>query len=111
MNYYILDERDNPNEVAREEYWAWHESLPQDIQTGCGFTLAYTKEGEVAVSTVYLGLDHNYSGIGPPVLWETMVFFDGGGDDDQSCQRSTNRVDALNTHRDFCDKYIYNRRS
>lgn len=26
------------------------------------------------VSTVFLGLDHNYSDDGPPVLWETMVF-------------------------------------
>jgi hypothetical protein len=26
------------------------------------------------VSTVFLGLDHNHSGEGPPVLFETMVF-------------------------------------
>ena len=31
------------------------------------------KVGDTFVSTVFLGLDHNY-GKGPPVLWETMCF-------------------------------------
>jgi hypothetical protein len=35
----------------------------------------------VRVSTVFLGLDHNFSGRGPPVLFETLVFSDYGGDD------------------------------
>ena len=26
------------------------------------------------VSTVFLGLDHNYFSKGPPILWETMIF-------------------------------------
>lgn len=26
------------------------------------------------VSTVFLGLDHNFSGVGPPILFESMVF-------------------------------------
>lgn len=30
----------------------------------------------VRVSTVFLGLDHNSWG-GPPLLWETMVFWEG----------------------------------
>ena len=30
--------------------------------------------GDLKVSTVFLGLDHNFSPKGPPVLWETMVF-------------------------------------
>lgn len=28
------------------------------------------------VSTVFLAIDHNFSGIGPPVLFETMTFAD-----------------------------------
>ncbi len=31
------------------------------------------KVGETKVSTVFLGLNHNYEE-GPPVLWETMIF-------------------------------------
>jgi hypothetical protein len=34
----------------------------------------YTKVGNVAVSTVFLGIDHNFRREGPPVLFETMVF-------------------------------------
>lgn len=37
------------------------------------------------VSTVFLGLDHNFSGIGKPILFETMVFSSkelGEGSDD-----------------------------
>jgi hypothetical protein len=30
----------------------------------------------VVVSTVFLGLDHRFSGNGPPILFETMVFDD-----------------------------------
>lgn len=30
------------------------------------------------VSTVFLGLDHRFSGEGPPILWETMVFDQDG---------------------------------
>ena len=30
------------------------------------------------VSTVFLGLDHSFSLDGPPVLFETMVFYSGG---------------------------------
>lgn len=37
--------------------------------------------GSVHVSTVFLGLDHNYLREGPPVLFETMVFRSGSGDE------------------------------
>jgi hypothetical protein len=36
---------------------------------------------EIRVSTVFLGLDHDFSFAGPPILFETMVF--GGGLDGQ----------------------------
>ena len=31
-------------------------------------------DGAIIVSTVFLGIDHDHSGVGPPVLWETMIF-------------------------------------
>ena len=34
------------------------------------------------ISTVFLGLDHNYTGVGPPILWETMVFHQADKEDD-----------------------------
>ena len=30
--------------------------------------------GDVRISTVFLGIDHNLSGVGKPLLYETMVF-------------------------------------
>ena len=42
--------------------------------------------GLFLVSTVFLGIDHNFYGDGPPLLFETMVFHD-------------NLVDL------FCDRY------
>jgi hypothetical protein len=35
------------------------------------------RAADVEVSTVFLGIDHNYSGEGPPLLFETMLFRDG----------------------------------
>ncbi len=36
-----------------------------------------TRIGPFEVSTVFLGLDHNFSGVGPPVIFETMTFLRG----------------------------------
>ena len=33
---------------------------------------------EVHVSTVWMGLDHNFSGEGPPVIFESMAFLEHG---------------------------------
>lgn len=38
--------------------------------------VAETKIGDVRVSTVFLGLNHNFADDGPPILFETMVFGD-----------------------------------
>ena len=36
--------------------------------------VAKTEVGDTKISTVFLGLDHSFSGDGPPILFETMVF-------------------------------------
>lgn len=56
--------------------------------------VAETFVGSQRVSTVFLCLNHAY-GIGPPVLYETMVF---GGSKDQECWRYTTRSAALAGH-------------
>lgn len=40
-----------------------------------------TDVGEYWVSTVWLGLDHNFSRHGPPIIFETMVFLKSQRDD------------------------------
>ena len=42
-----------------------------------------TDVGPYWVSTVWLGLDHRYSGDGPPLIFETMVFLKGERDDEE----------------------------
>jgi hypothetical protein len=47
-----------------------------------GGRVAFTEVAPgVEVSTVFLGIDHNHSGKGPPILFETMTFDDYGGGD------------------------------
>ena len=54
-----------------------------------------TTIGDVEISTVWLGLDHQY-GDGPPLIFETMVF--GGGLDQQQWRYST--LDAAHAGHD-----------
>lgn len=53
---------------------------------------------EVAVSTVFLGLDHNFSGTGGPVLWETMVFARAHDAIHNDMERYTSDADARAGH-------------
>ncbi|HEY2076241.1 MAG TPA: hypothetical protein VGH53_07880, partial [Streptosporangiaceae bacterium] len=53
--------------------------------------------GPVLVSTVFLGLNQDWSEEGPPTLWETKVFAEGCPYDQHQC-RYTAREDALAGH-------------
>lgn len=59
--------------------------------------VAKTKTKDAEVSTVFLGVDHSF-GVGPPILWETMVF---GGPLDQDQDRYTSLADARKGHEDM----------
>lgn len=58
------------------------------------------EEPEILVSTVFLGLDHNF-GDGPPHLWETMIL---GGPLDQYQERYSSREAALEGHARACER-------
>jgi hypothetical protein len=53
-------------------------------------------EPDVWVSTVWLGLNHQFDPVGPPIIFETMVF---GGEHDQDQERYSTEEDALEGHR------------
>lgn len=53
-----------------------------------------TEEGDWEVSTVWLGLDHQW-GDGPPHIFETMIF---GGEHDQGCWRYATEAEAIAGH-------------
>ena len=56
--------------------------------------VAFDQIGDVEVSTVWLGLNHQY-GDGPPLIFETMVF---GGEHDAFQWRDSTVAEALETH-------------
>lgn len=57
--------------------------------------IARDEEGDIAVSTIYLGLNHNWDD-GPPLIFETMVF---GLDDNTEYQwRYSTKEAALAGH-------------
>jgi hypothetical protein len=62
-------------------------------------TVKKTKIGRVEVSTVFLCLDHNFTGSGDPVLWETMIF---GGKHDGYCDRYSSLAEAKAGHETAC---------
>jgi hypothetical protein len=68
MLYYILNEDGSIRSTADAMEWGrWygnHDARRVDD----------TEVDELRVSTVFLGLDHNWFGSGPPILFETMVF-------------------------------------
>lgn len=56
------------------------------------------------VSTVWLGLNHNY-GDGPPLIFETMVFPSVDDLTDLDCERYTTEEQAVAGHQAMCDKW------
>ena len=53
---------------------------------------------KISISTVFLGIDHNFGGSGTPVLFETMVF---GGEHDEYCQRYHTWQEAEEGHKEI----------
>lgn len=52
--------------------WAEYMQRTQEDRR-VGFDHLAGEAGLYVVSTIFLGLDHGF-GLGPPVLWETMIF-------------------------------------
>ena len=50
---------------------------------------------DVQVSTVWLGLNHQWDPDAPPLFWETMIF---GGDYDEHQWRYSSRESAFDDH-------------
>lgn len=73
---YVLGGSDGKQPVGVEDVREWgrwfqnteHRVVAQETVNG------------VLVSTVFLGIDHNWFGKGPPILFESMVFLPGDGE-------------------------------
>lgn len=69
IGQYILDDNGNPvkcNNVLTFAMWL--------EKSGSQRVVGQHTVGDYFISTVFLGLDHNFSDTGPPILYETMAF-------------------------------------
>jgi hypothetical protein len=102
MSYYYILDADNevvPVETW-DEYWAWLDR--ERAARGQGTPVATLQVAREligdrpdCVSTVFLGLDHNWGG-GPPLVFETMLFTDD--ERDQSLWRYSTWDEAVAGH-------------
>lgn len=99
---YILDADGTPVPAIDTIGWArWFEHEHAEARAGRPnrVRVAYNEIGGVAVSTVFLGIDHNFgmSTDRRPVLFETMIF-GGSPEIDESTWRTATRDEALAQH-------------
>jgi hypothetical protein len=87
MNYILVGQTPVP-EPDLETWARWFETADRRV--------AFTRLPRCDVSTVFLGLDHAFYG-GPPLLFETMVFWDGEGGREQ--ERCSTWMEAEEMHR------------
>ena len=64
--HYKLDSENRPVVCSMTEWAIWWETTERHV--------ADTHTQLMRISTVFLGLDYNFSDRGPPILFETMVF-------------------------------------
>jgi hypothetical protein len=96
-NYkYILNEQGVP--VVEPDLYKWAEwNYNKDAARDRSIVKQehFGTAKEIMVSTVFLGLNHNWRNDGPPILWETMVF---GGPLDQEqdrCSGTREQAEAM----------------
>lgn len=93
---FIMDRWGRPVACPDVLQWAsWFEAKDRTIDYTVIKEPTKRRPG-IHVSTVFLGIDHNFSDEGLPVLFETMVF---GGPYDEHCERYITRGKALRGHR------------
>lgn len=85
LGYYKLDEDGRTPVACNTMEWARNNPV----------RVALWEDGTVAVSTVFLGLDHNRSSVGPPILFETMTF---NGTESGDCERCATWDEAMAIH-------------
>lgn len=91
--YWTLDESGQPVEC---DMMTWARDLGKGKEMAVNPNIvARLQMGRALVSTVFLGLNHNW-GDGPPLIWETMVF--KGRLDQEQDRCSGSRADALAMH-------------
>jgi len=68
----------------------------------------YDEIGKFYISTVFLGINHNFSPSGPPIIFETMIFVKDDLDSPQPFEdfqtRYATEDAAIKGHEEACDE-------
>ena len=90
MGHYVLDKENNPVLIDSVTEWVRiYVKMNRRVQS------TKLPELNASVSTVFLGLDHQW-GVGPPILFETMIF---GSDLDGYQERYSTWDEAVKGHK------------
>lgn len=88
MKKYKLDSNGSPVPCPNLFEWAeWFETAQRQVK--------HDTFGEIRVSTVFLGIDHNWREDGPPILWETMVFGGPMNEEQHRCAGGIEQAEAM----------------
>jgi hypothetical protein len=74
------------------EWAVWHESMMMAGKQIC----RHDRVEGYLVSTIFLAMNHDFGGEGPPILWETMVL--GEGEHAGGQWRHSSEKEALGCH-------------
>lgn len=101
---YILGGEDGHTPVPCYSLTEWGRWLGAAAMSGSR-VVAWTGSPHKCVSTVFLGLDHRHFGKGPPIVFESMLFINGTGED---TERYCSWDDAETGHKAMVRKHLIN---
>jgi len=97
--HWILDDQARPVQVDLLTWAKWFGTHKRVV---CQETIAQNR-----VSTIFLGIDHSFLEIGPPILWETMTFGAKLDGDQERCAGSKEQAEAMHEQmvKRVCEAY------
>jgi hypothetical protein len=87
LKHWILDDKGRPVSV---DLFTWAEWFGTGERIIAQETIAQNW-----ISTIFLGIDHNFGRFGPPVLWETMTFGAKLNNDMLRCAGTKEQAEAM----------------
>ena len=100
---YVLGGEDGHTPIPCYSLLEWGRTL-----ASCERVVAWTGGERKCVSTVFIGLDHRFWGKGPPLVFETMLFIDGSGED---TERYSSWEDAEIGHKAFVRRFLVDQKT
>ena len=87
LKHWILDDKGRPVAVNLLTWAKWFGTAERII--------AQETIGQNWISTIFLGIDHNWDFRGPPILWETMTFGAKLNNDCLRCAGTKEQAEAM----------------